>query len=371
MSASSGAVDVSSYVYMKILESQPERYDRGIALLSLGGADRCKKKLVRENVQPGFKVLEIGCGTGTMAILAAQGGAEVLGFDVSDAMLEVARRKIDASGMSGRIQLEETGVSGMDQLADGSFDLVMSTLVFSELSHGEKAYALRHAYRVLRPGGRLAIADEARPDTLAKRLAHGAIRIPLLIATFLLTQTTTRAVDGLSELVLEARFRIEFEERSSLDSFLYLFPDLIPGETGWGQAFRSATLLVLLWAGMDWLLRGDPLLHWGWFLATFGVFFAAGFDIAGVVSPRRSDPERLMHRLGFKSFGSLFSEKELGQIGLDRDKCNGCGACSDICPVGVYGELDQDRKIAFRNRTACFACSACAKQCRQGALSLA
>jgi demethylmenaquinone methyltransferase/2-methoxy-6-polyprenyl-1,4-benzoquinol methylase len=134
----------------------------------------------------------------------------------------VARRKIDASGMSGRIQLEEAGVSGMDKLADDSFDLVMSTLVFSELSHDERAYALRHAYRVLRPGGRLAIADEARPDTLAKRLAHSAIRIPLLIATFVLTQTTTRAVDGLSELVLEARFRIESEERRSLDSFLYL-----------------------------------------------------------------------------------------------------------------------------------------------------
>ncbi len=154
-------------------------------------------------------------------------------------------------------------------------------------------------------------------------------------------------------------------------AFLYLFLDLIPGETGWGQAFLSATLLVLLWAGMDWLLRGDPFLHWGWFLASFGIFFAAGFDIAGVASARRADPERLMKRLGFKSFGSLYNEKELGQIGLDRDKCNGCRACSDICPVGVYAELDQDKKIAFRNRNACFGCSACAKQCRQGALSLA
>ena len=59
---------MSSYIYMKILESQPERYDRGIALLSLGTADRCKKKLVEENVRPGSKVLEIGCGTATMAI---------------------------------------------------------------------------------------------------------------------------------------------------------------------------------------------------------------------------------------------------------------------------------------------------------------
>jgi demethylmenaquinone methyltransferase/2-methoxy-6-polyprenyl-1,4-benzoquinol methylase len=221
---------MSSYVYMKILESQPERYDRGIALMSLGGADRCKKKLVHENVRSGSMVLEVGCGTGTMAILAARAGADVLAFDVSHAMLEVARRKIDESGMSGRIELQEMGVSGMDKLADDSFDLVMSTLVFSELSRDERAYVLRHAHRVLRRGGRLAIADEARPRTLIKRLAHGAVRIPLLIATFVLTQTTTRAVDGLSDLVSEAGFRIESEERSSLDSFLYLVA--IKGEGG-------------------------------------------------------------------------------------------------------------------------------------------
>ena len=213
---------MSSYVYMKILESQPERYDRGIALMSLGGADRCKKKLVDQNVRPGLEVLEIGCGTGTMAILAARGGAEVLGFDVSGAMLEVARRKIDTSGMSDRIRIEEMGVSGMDKLANDSFDLVMSTLVFSELSRDERLYALRHAHRVLRPGGRLAIADEVKPRTLARRLAHGAVRIPLLVATFALTQTTTSAVDGLAALVSETGFRVESEERSSLDSFAYL-----------------------------------------------------------------------------------------------------------------------------------------------------
>ena len=45
-------------------------------------------------------------------------------------------------------------------------------------------------------------------------------------------------------------------------------------------------------------------------------------------------------------------------------------ACSDICPIGVYGDLDEDKKITFRDQHACFACSACAKQCREGALFL-
>lgn len=213
---------MSSYVYMKILESQPKRYDRGVALMSLGAAERCRGKLVSENVRPRSRVLEIGCGTGTLALLAARAGAEVLAFDVSGAMLEVARRKVDAAGFSRKVRLEERGVSSMDGLADDGFDLVTATLVFSELSPDERAYALRHAHRVLHPGGRLALADEVRPRTRLKRLAHGAVRIPLLIVTFALTQTATRPVEGLPERVAEAGFRIESAEWSSLDSFLYL-----------------------------------------------------------------------------------------------------------------------------------------------------
>ncbi len=77
-----------------------------------------------------------------------------------------------------------------------------------------------------------------------------------------------------------------------------------------------------------------------------------------------------MQRLGFKSFGSLFSERDLGEIRLDRDRCKDCESCQDICPIGVYGELDEDQKTTFRDRSACFACNACVTQCPEDALSL-
>jgi demethylmenaquinone methyltransferase/2-methoxy-6-polyprenyl-1,4-benzoquinol methylase len=207
---------------MKILESRPKRYDRGIALLSLGASESARKRLVNENVKPNSRVLEIGCGTGTMAILAARRGAQVLGFDISGSMLQIAREKVEAAGFSDRIELAEMGVSGMENLDGNSYDLVMSMLVFSELSRDEQVYALKHAYRTLKPGGKLAIADEAIPEGFVKRLIHLVVRIPLAFLVFILTQTTTRAVTDLNDLVSQAGFVIDTEARSHLDSFIYL-----------------------------------------------------------------------------------------------------------------------------------------------------
>ncbi len=103
-----------SYIWMKILETQPRRYDLGLFMLSLGSSARMKNRLVDDNVHTGDRVLEIGCGTGTLAILAALRGARVLGFDVSSPMLEIASEKVDAAGMSENVELVEMGISGMD-----------------------------------------------------------------------------------------------------------------------------------------------------------------------------------------------------------------------------------------------------------------
>jgi ubiquinone/menaquinone biosynthesis C-methylase UbiE len=211
-----------SYIWMKVLETQPRRYDLGISLLSLGAARRMKDRLLDDNVRAGDRVLEIGCGTGTMAVNAALRGARVLAFDISAPMLDVAREKLETAGLAGQMELMEMGISGMDRFADGEFDLVMSTLVFSELSPDERVYALEHAFRLLRGGGHLAVADEAVPRRFWKKLLYGALRLPLLVVTFLLTQTTTRAVDGLADLVAEAGFTVESEVRGLLDSVVYL-----------------------------------------------------------------------------------------------------------------------------------------------------
>lgn len=151
---------------------------------------------------------------------------------------------------------------------------------------------------------------------------------------------------------------------------LYSFIDVIPGKTGWGQAMSVSATVVLGWVALDWVKLGQPLAHWGWLLATVAVFFAAGFDLAGTVSARKSDAEIMMHRLGFSRFGSLFVEKNLGEVRLDRDRCGGCRTCSDVCPIGVFAVPDAEGKMTFRDVNACFSCGACVKQCPEGALTL-
>jgi NAD-dependent dihydropyrimidine dehydrogenase PreA subunit len=153
-------------------------------------------------------------------------------------------------------------------------------------------------------------------------------------------------------------------------ALLYLLVDVIPGKTGWGQALFSAALVAAGWAAVDGVRRGDPLAHRGWLLATFAIFLAAGLDLAGTISPRRSDSEMWLDRLGLAGFAGLFAERELGAITLHEDRCRGCQSCFEICPVGVFGDLAPDRRTTFRERDACFACHACVTQCPEGALSL-
>ena len=153
-------------------------------------------------------------------------------------------------------------------------------------------------------------------------------------------------------------------------SFLYLLTPYIPGRSGWTQAMLSAAVVVFGWAAWQWISLGEPLHHWGWSLGTICIFLVVGFDLAGITTARKSDAEKLLRRLGVKHVGSLFSEKDIGDITLAQDLCAGCNTCWEICPVGVYGHLGENNVITFQNRGACFNCGACVKQCPEGALAI-
>jgi ubiquinone/menaquinone biosynthesis C-methylase UbiE len=209
---------VSTYVLMRILESAPHRYDLGMRLLTFGSVGRAYDRLAG-HVEAGQRVLDIGCGTGALALRMARRGARVKAIDVSSEMLEIAARRAREDGLDDRIALAEMGVAELDREAAGSCDVVASGLCFSELSDDELAYTLRQALRILVPGGLLLIADEVAPRSRIARVLRGLIRAPLSALAWLVTQQTSHAVSGLADRIASAGFEVVSSRRSGLGDF--------------------------------------------------------------------------------------------------------------------------------------------------------
>jgi ubiquinone/menaquinone biosynthesis C-methylase UbiE len=130
-----------------------------------------KERLVAEaHVAPGQRVLDLGCGTGTLlALLARQYPlARLAGLDADAAILKRARAKARRAG--ARAHLVQ-GSAGQLPYQDASFDRVLSSLVVHHLATEDKALAFREAFRILRPGGLIAVADFGRPRSLWARVA--------------------------------------------------------------------------------------------------------------------------------------------------------------------------------------------------------
>ena len=137
-------------------------------------------------------------------------------------MLDIARQRVDGLGDTVDVELREMGVAELDGEPASGYDVVVSGLCFSELSDGERAFALRQAHRLLKPGGVLVLADEVVPEGALRWLLHWAVRLPLAVLTYLLTQTTTRALKGLPEEVQRVGFVIEAVHLNGLEDFIVL-----------------------------------------------------------------------------------------------------------------------------------------------------
>ncbi len=151
----------------------PRLYDTFHGLAGLGSYHR---RLVEQaDVRPGGRVLEIGCGTGNLAILAKRlhPDAEVVGLDADPKALDRARRKAERAGFS--VQLA-CGLAQDLSYPDASFERVLSIFMFHHLGPEEKRRTLREVRRVLGPGGSLHSLDfggeTGYSDGLMARLSH-------------------------------------------------------------------------------------------------------------------------------------------------------------------------------------------------------
>lgn len=160
-----------------------------------------KRRLVEQaRIERGHRVLDVGCGTGTLMLLInrLQPEAEVVGLDGDPRILKIARAKAARAGFAVAL---DHGMSFALPYADKSFDRVFSSLLFHHLTRENKLRTLAEVFRVLRPGGELHVADWGKAQNW---LMHQAYRFVQMVDG--IETTADHAQGALAELIRSAGF---------------------------------------------------------------------------------------------------------------------------------------------------------------------
>jgi len=157
-----------------------------------------KRRLVEESrIGAARDVLDVGCGTGTLLILARQRSKSMkaIGLDGDWQVLRIAKSK--AKKYAEELNLVQA-FSFDIPFADCSFDRVFSSLMLHHLTRPEKVQTLREIFRILRPNGELHVADWGRPHNLLMRV----LSIPVIFGDGL--NRTTDNIKGLLPALIQS-----------------------------------------------------------------------------------------------------------------------------------------------------------------------
>jgi ubiquinone/menaquinone biosynthesis C-methylase UbiE len=152
-------------------------YDPCVKLL---GIDRFRSMLLDQAaIRPGYRILDIGCGTGTLAVTIKRRypDVEVGGIDPDSNALERARRKARRANLS--IQFDQ-GFSNDLPYPDVSFDRILSSFMFHHIEPGDKERTLAEVRRTLKPGGEFHLLDfggSSEPSGFLAHLFHSHSRL--------------------------------------------------------------------------------------------------------------------------------------------------------------------------------------------------
>jgi ubiquinone/menaquinone biosynthesis C-methylase UbiE len=150
-------------------------YDPVVALSSREKVFR-EQLLAQAEINPGDRVLDLGCGTGSFAILlkTRYPTASVTGLDCDPDILIQAKKKTVTAGVD--ITFDES-MSYSTPYTEGEFDTVFSSLFFHHLKSVEKVRTIKEVYRVLKPGGFFHVCDWGRPSNPVSRVMSLCVQL--------------------------------------------------------------------------------------------------------------------------------------------------------------------------------------------------
>jgi SAM-dependent methyltransferase len=210
----------------------------------------CGNPIALASLKPGEVVLDLGSGGGLDVLLAAQRvgpGGYVYGLDMTDEMLAVARRNAERAGATN-VEFVKGDIESIP-LPDASIDVILSNCVIN-LSP-DKGEVLREAFRVLRPGGRLAVSDiVVDGDLTGLPVSEVQIRAALSWAGCI---AGALAMDQYRQLLAEAGFEevaIDVRQRYTAEDLLSNAPDTLselPAEVVSDLVGRFTSSAVTAW----------------------------------------------------------------------------------------------------------------------------
>ena len=137
--------------------------------MGLLGFDRARQELIDQaKIEPDHRVLDVGCGTGTLIIMLKRrcAAAEIVGLDPDPKALRRAENKLRRAEVSAQLN---QGFADELPYEAGSFDRVFSSFMFHHLEEQDREKALQEVRRVLKPGGSFHLLDFA----VAGEIIHG------------------------------------------------------------------------------------------------------------------------------------------------------------------------------------------------------
>lgn len=215
---------------------EPAEYARWRASPLGSVTERLEQAAILDLAGPlaGKRVLDVGCGDGTYAILAAERGATATGIDSSQAMLDAARRRSEDAGV--RVELQLADVMKLPFPA-ASFDVVVAVTVLCFVRDVD--VAVQQIARVLAPGGRLVLGElGSRSVWAARRRVRGLLGSKTWrSARFWTERDLRRLVERAGLAVENVRGSVYYPPMARVAGWLAPFDDRLGRLTTRGAAF--------------------------------------------------------------------------------------------------------------------------------------